>query len=140
MCPPGHALQGGLRRSRRACRESRREVYHPRPMARAGRLTASGFFFLFLGGGGGGGGGGGLGVGLGMYDTPYDRFGMLTSQMGAPTQVVVDTGVHHKGDPAQAIDYMHDTTADADHASRSRSNAHAWPGQALKLLHWAAGP
>ena len=74
-----------------------------------------------------------LGVEMGMYDTPYDRFGMLTFQMWRAARLVVDTGVHHKGwTRAQAIAYLHDNTALADHDIEIEVDRYiSWPGQAL---------
>jgi uncharacterized protein (DUF885 family) len=34
---------------------------------------------------------------MGMYETRYDRFGMLTFQMWRAARLVIDTGIHHKG-------------------------------------------
>ena len=74
-----------------------------------------------------------LGVEMGMYDTPYDRFGMLTFQMWRAARLVVDTGVHHKGwSRAQAIQFLHDNTALADHDIEIEVDRYiSWPGQAL---------
>jgi uncharacterized protein (DUF885 family) len=70
---------------------------------------------------------------MGMYDTPYDRFGMLTFQMWRAARLVVDTGVHHKGwTREQAIKYLHDNTALADHDIEIEVDRYiSWPGQAL---------
>ncbi len=38
-----------------------------------------------------------LGAEMGMYETPYDRFGMLGYQIWRAARLVVDTGVHSKG-------------------------------------------
>ena len=38
-----------------------------------------------------------LGVEMGMYETPYERFGMLGYQIWRACRLVVDTGVHSKG-------------------------------------------
>ena len=74
-----------------------------------------------------------LGLEMGMYKTPYDRFGMLTYQMWRAARLVVDTGVHHKGwTRAQAIAYLHDNTALADHDIEIEVDRYiSWPGQAL---------
>ncbi len=74
-----------------------------------------------------------LGVEMGMYDTPYDRFGMLSYQMWRAARLVVDTGIHSMGwSRAQAQAYLHDNTALADHEIETEVDRYiAWPGQAL---------
>jgi uncharacterized protein (DUF885 family) len=112
---PGHALQGGLAEEQSGLPEYRREVY----------ISAYGEgWALYCER---------LGVEMGLYDTPYDRFGMLTFQMWRAARLVVDTGVHHKGwTRAQAIAYLHDNTALADHDIDIEVDRYiSWPGQAL---------
>jgi uncharacterized protein (DUF885 family) len=112
---PGHALQGGLAEEQSGLPEYRREVY----------ISAYGEgWALYCER---------LGVEMGLYDTPYDRFGMLTFQMWRAARLVVDTGVHHKGwTRAQAIKYLHDNTALADHDIEIEVDRYiSWPGQAL---------
>ena len=74
-----------------------------------------------------------LGVEMGLYDTPYDRFGMLTFQMWRAARLVIDTGIHHKGwSRDQAIAYLHDHTALAEHDIETEVDRYiSWPGQAL---------
>ena len=74
-----------------------------------------------------------LGVEMGMYDTPYDRFGMLSYQMWRASRLVVDTGIHAMGwSREQAQRYLHDNTALADHEIETEVDRYiAWPGQAL---------
>jgi len=74
-----------------------------------------------------------LGVEMGMYDTPYDRFGMLSYQMWRAARLVVDTGIHAMGwSRARAQAYLHDNTALADHEIETEVDRYiAWPGQAL---------
>ncbi len=74
-----------------------------------------------------------LGLEMGLYDTPYDRFGMLTFQMWRAARLVVDTGIHHKGwSRAQSIQYLHDNTALADHDIAIEVDRYiSWPGQAV---------
>jgi uncharacterized protein (DUF885 family) len=74
-----------------------------------------------------------LGVEMGMYDTPYDRFGMLSYQMWRAARLVVDTGIHSEGwSREQAQRYLHDNTALADHEIETEVDRYiAWPGQAL---------
>jgi uncharacterized protein (DUF885 family) len=112
---PGHSLQGGLAEEQDRLPEFRRNVY----------ISAYGEgWALYCER---------LGVEMGMYDTPYDRFGMLTFQMWRAARLVVDSGVHHKGwTRAQAIQYLHDNTALADHDIEIEVDRYiSWPGQAL---------
>jgi uncharacterized protein (DUF885 family) len=112
---PGHSLQGGLAEEQSGLPDYRREVY----------ISAYGEgWALYCER---------LGIEMGMYDTPYDRFGMLTFQMWRAARLVVDTGVHHKGwTREQAIKYLHDNTALADHDIEIEVDRYiSWPGQAL---------
>lgn len=112
---PGHSLQGGLAEEQDGLPDFRRNVY----------ISAYGEgWALYCEK---------LGVEMGMYDTPYDRFGMLTFQMWRAARLVVDTGVHHKGwSRAQAIQFLHDNTALADHDIEIEVDRYiSWPGQAL---------
>lgn len=112
---PGHSLQGGLAEEQDQLPDFRREVY----------ISAYGEgWALYCEK---------LGVEMGMYDTPYDRFGMLTFQMWRAARLVVDTGIHHDGwTRAQAIKYLHDNTALADHDIEIEVDRYiSWPGQAL---------
>jgi uncharacterized protein (DUF885 family) len=112
---PGHSLQGGLAEEQGGLPDFRREVY----------ISAYGEgWALYCEH---------LGLEMGMYDTPYDRFGMLTFQMWRAARLVVDTGIHHKGwTRAQAIAYLHDNTALADHDIAIEVDRYiSWPGQAL---------
>jgi len=74
-----------------------------------------------------------LGDEMGMYQTPYDRFGMLGYQIWRAVRLVVDTGIHSQGwTREQAIKYMHDYTALPDHEIETEVDRYiAWPGQAL---------
>ncbi len=74
-----------------------------------------------------------LGLEMGMYETPYDRFGMLGYQIWRATRLVVDTGIHSKGwTRAQAIQYMFENTALPEHEIETEVDRYiAWPGQAL---------
>ncbi len=112
---PGHSLQGGLAEEQDRLPDFRREVY----------ISAYGEgWALYCER---------LGLEMGMYDTSYDRFGMLTFQMWRAARLVVDTGIHHKGwTRAQAIQYLHDNTALADHDIEIEVDRYiSWPGQAL---------
>ena len=74
-----------------------------------------------------------LGVEMGMYETPYDRFGMLGWQIWRAARLVVDTGIHSQGwTREQAIQYMRQYTALPDHEIETEVDRYiAWPGQAL---------
>ncbi len=74
-----------------------------------------------------------LGDEMGMYETPYERFGMLSYQMWRASRLVVDTGVHHLGwTRDQAIAFLHDNTALSDHEIATEVDRYiSWPGQAL---------
>lgn len=74
-----------------------------------------------------------LGVEMGMYETPYERFGMLGYQIWRAARLVVDTGVHAKGwTREQAIDFLLEYTALPRHEVETEVDRYiAWPGQAL---------
>jgi uncharacterized protein (DUF885 family) len=74
-----------------------------------------------------------LGEEMGMYETPYDRFGMLSYQAWRAARLVVDTGVHAQGwTRQQAIDYLADNTALPHHEIETEVDRYiSWPGQAL---------
>jgi len=74
-----------------------------------------------------------LGVEMGMYDTAYDRFGMLGYQVWRAARLVVDTGMHAQGwSREQAIGYLRQYTALPEHEIGTEVDRYlAWPGQAL---------
>jgi uncharacterized protein (DUF885 family) len=74
-----------------------------------------------------------LGLEMGLYDTPYDRFGMLGYQIWRAARLVVDTGVHSQGwTRAQAQDYFRQYTALPEHEIDTEIDRYiTWPGQAL---------
>jgi uncharacterized protein (DUF885 family) len=74
-----------------------------------------------------------LGVEMGMYDSAYDRFGMLGYQIWRAARLVVDTGMHAQGwSREQAIEYLRQYTALPEHEIRTEVDRYlAWPGQAL---------
>jgi uncharacterized protein (DUF885 family) len=74
-----------------------------------------------------------LGVEMGMYETPYDRFGMLNYQIWRAARLVVDTGIHAQGwSRERAIAYFHDYTALPEHEIETEVDRYiAWPAQAL---------
>ena len=74
-----------------------------------------------------------LGLEMGMYDSAYDRFGMLGYQIWRAARLVVDTGIHAQGwTREQAIDYLRQYTALPEHEIGTEVDRYiAWPGQAL---------
>jgi uncharacterized protein (DUF885 family) len=74
-----------------------------------------------------------LGLEMGMYDTPYDRFGMLNYQIWRAARLVVDTGIHTQGwSRDQAIAYFRQYTALPEHEIETEVDRYiAWPAQAL---------
>jgi uncharacterized protein (DUF885 family) len=74
-----------------------------------------------------------LGLEMGMYETPYDRFGMLGWQIWRAARLVVDTGIHSQGwTRAQAIQYLLENTALPEHEIETEVDRYiAWPAQAL---------
>jgi uncharacterized protein (DUF885 family) len=74
-----------------------------------------------------------LGVEMGMYETPYDRFGMLNYQIWRAARLVVDTGIHAQGwSREQAVDYFRSYTALPQHEIETEVDRYiAWPAQAL---------
>jgi uncharacterized protein (DUF885 family) len=74
-----------------------------------------------------------LGVEMSMYDTPYDRFGMLGYQIWRAARLVVDTGIHAQGwSRDQAIAYFRQYTALPEREIQTEIDRYiAWPGQAL---------
>ena len=71
-----------------------------------------------------------LGSQLGLYQSPYSRFGQLTSERFRAVRLVVDTGIHELGwTREQAIDYFH---AHAPEESLAEIDRYiSWPAQAL---------
>ena len=74
-----------------------------------------------------------LGVEMGMYETPYDRFGMLGYQIWRAVRLVVDTGIHSQGwTRERALAYMREYTALSEHEIETEVDRYiAWPAQAL---------
>ena len=74
-----------------------------------------------------------LGDEMGIYQTPYERFGMLGYQIWRASRLVVDTGMHTQGwSRQQAIDYlMQYTTLPAHEVETEVDRYIAWPAQAL---------
>ena len=74
-----------------------------------------------------------LGLEMGMYETPYDRFGMLNYQIWRAARLVVDTGIHAQGwTRERALAYFRDNTALPEHEIDTEVDRYiAWPAQAL---------
>lgn len=74
-----------------------------------------------------------LGQEMGLYDTAYERFGMLVFQMWRACRLVVDTGLHHLGwSRDRAIAYMLENTSLSPQEIAGEVDRYiAWPGQAL---------
>jgi uncharacterized protein (DUF885 family) len=74
-----------------------------------------------------------LGLEMGMYQTPYDRFGMLNYQIWRAARLVVDTGIHAQGwSRDRAVAYFTEYTALPHHEIETEVDRYiAWPAQAL---------
>jgi uncharacterized protein (DUF885 family) len=68
-----------------------------------------------------------------LYDTPYDRFGLLSMEMWRACRLVMDVGVHWKGwTRDQAVACLKDNSALADKNIQNETDRYiGWPGQAL---------
>lgn len=73
-----------------------------------------------------------LGDEMGMYETPYERLGMLSFQMWRAVRLVVDPGMHALGwSREQAQDFLRANTAIAEHEIVTEIDRYiSWPGQA----------
>jgi uncharacterized protein (DUF885 family) len=112
---PGHAMQMSLAAENRSLPEFRRGYY----------ISAYGEgWALYCEK---------LGVEMGLYETPYDRFGMLSYQMWRAARLVVDTGIHAMGwTREQARAFLRDNTALSEHEIETEVDRYiGWPGQAL---------
>src|SRR5690606_24237517 len=69
----------------------------------------------------------------GIYETPFERFGMLDYQMWRAARLVVDTGIHWLGwSRERAIAYLLDNTTLSRHEIESEVDRYiSWPAQAL---------
>ena len=74
-----------------------------------------------------------LGIEMGMYESAYDRFGMLGYQIWRAARLVVDTGIHAQGwSREQAMDYLRQYTALPEREIGTEVDRYiAWPAQAL---------
>jgi uncharacterized protein (DUF885 family) len=74
-----------------------------------------------------------LGQEMGMYETAYDRVGMLGYQIWRAARLVVDTGIHSQGwTRQQAVDYLLKYTTLPRHEVETEVDRYiSWPAQAL---------
>jgi uncharacterized protein (DUF885 family) len=74
-----------------------------------------------------------LGTEMGMYETHYDRFGMLNYQIWRAARLVIDTGIHSQGwSRDRAIGYLREFTALPEHEIETEVDRFiTWPAQAL---------
>jgi uncharacterized protein (DUF885 family) len=74
-----------------------------------------------------------LGVEMEIYETPYERFGMLGYQIWRAARLVVDTGLHSQGwSRDQALAYLRQYTALPEREIETEVDRYiAWPAQAL---------
>lgn len=74
-----------------------------------------------------------LGQEMGIYETPFERFGMLDYQMWRAARLVVDTGIHWLGwSRERAIAFLLDNTTLSRHEIESEVDRYiSWPAQAL---------
>jgi uncharacterized protein (DUF885 family) len=74
-----------------------------------------------------------LGVEMGMYETPYDRFGMLNYQIWRAARLVIDTGIHSQGwSRERSVAYLRELTALPEHEIDTEVDRYiTWPAQAL---------
>ncbi len=70
---------------------------------------------------------------MGLYATPYERFGQLSLEMWRACRLVMDVGLHWKGQTRdQALSCLRDNTALSEANMQSEVDRYiAWPGQAL---------
>jgi uncharacterized protein (DUF885 family) len=68
-----------------------------------------------------------------LYDTPYERFGLLSMEMWRACRLVMDVGIHWKGwTRDQAVACLKDNSALADKNIQNETDRYiGWPGQAL---------
>jgi uncharacterized protein (DUF885 family) len=74
-----------------------------------------------------------LGADMALYQTPYERFGLLSMEMWRACRLVMDVGIHWKGfSRNQALSCLRDNTALAEKNMQNEVDRYiAWPAQAL---------
>ena len=70
---------------------------------------------------------------MGLYETPYDRFGLLSMEMWRACRLVMDVGIHWKGwTRDQAMACLRDNSALSEKNMQNETDRYiGWPGQAL---------
>ena len=70
---------------------------------------------------------------MGLYETPYDRFGLLSMEMWRACRLVMDVGIHWKGwTREQALACLRDNSALSEKNMQNETDRYiGWPGQAL---------
>ncbi len=70
---------------------------------------------------------------MGLYETPYDRFGLLSMEMWRACRLVMDVGLHWKGwTREQAVACLRDNSALSDKNIQNETDRYiGWPSQAL---------
>ena len=78
-----------------------------------------------------------LALEAGLAEDPYDKLGVLQSELFRAVRLVVDTGVHFKRwTREEAMTYMKNITGMSDTEVRVEIERYiVWPGQALSLIH-----
>jgi uncharacterized protein (DUF885 family) len=70
---------------------------------------------------------------MGLYQTPYERFGLLSMEMWRACRLVMDVGIHWKGwTRDEAMDCLRENSALAEKNIQTETDRYiGWPGQAL---------
>jgi uncharacterized protein (DUF885 family) len=70
---------------------------------------------------------------MGLYQTPYERFGLLSMEMWRACRLVMDVGIHWKGwTRDQALACLKENTGLSDKNMQNETDRYiGWPGQAL---------
>ena len=70
---------------------------------------------------------------MGLYETPYERFGLLSMEMWRACRLVMDVGIHWKGwTRDQAVACLKENSALSEKNIQNETDRYiGWPGQAL---------
>ena len=73
---------------------------------------------------------------MGLYETAWERLGMLDAQAWRAARLVVDTGMHaFRWTRQQSIDLLHDASGLSQLEAETETDRYiAWPGQALAYM------